>query len=268
MKIPLKEGRRFAEQDRENSRGVLIVTEAFIRRYFPHQHSIGKTVHLDHNGMLFSGEIVGVVADVRNEALDTPPKPAVYVLNTQQPWQSIALREFVVRTSGDAEALAETARTAVWSINRDVPVYMVQPMTSVLHRSLGSRRFNRNLISTFGLIALILVLIGVYGLMSYSVVQRTREIGVRMALGAREGNILSLVLKQGFKIAAAGILVGITGAFGLMSMIEKLLFGVSPLDAVSFAAIALFIALTILAASYFPARRAAKISPLVALHHE
>jgi putative ABC transport system permease protein len=268
MRIPLKKGRGFTEQDGVSSRGVMIVTETFIRRYFPYQHAIGKTIQLDHTGMLFSGEIVGVVADVRNEALDTPPKPAVYVLNMQQPWQNIALREFVVRTSGDAEALAETARTVVWSIDRDVPVYQVQPMTSVLHRSLGARRFNRNLISTFGLIALILVLVGVYGLMSYSVVQRTREIGVRMALGARERNILSLVLKQGFKIGAAGILVGIVGAFGLMSMIEKLLFVVSPLDAVSFAAIAVFIALTILAASYFPARRAAKISPLVALHHD
>ncbi len=268
MRILLKEGRRFAEQDGVSSRGVMIVTESFVGRYFPHQRTIGQTIHLDHNGMLFSGEIVGVVADVRNEALDTPPKPAVYVLNMQQPWQSIALRELVVRTPGDAAALAETARTAVWSIDRDVPVYQVQPMTSVLHRSLGDRRLNRNLIATFGLIALILVLIGVYGLMSYSVAQRTREIGVRMALGAREGNILSLVLKQGFKIAATGIFLGIAGAFGLMSMIEKLLFGVSPLDAVSFAAIAFFIALTILAACYFPARRAAKISPLVALHHE
>jgi putative ABC transport system permease protein len=268
MKIPLKEGRAFTEQDGVSSRGVMIVTESFVGRYFPDRFALGQRLDLDHNGMLFAGEIAGVVADVRNEALDTPPKPAVYVLNTQQPWQSIALREFVVRTPGDASALAETARRAVWSIDRDVPVYMVQPMTTVVHQSLGARRFNRNLISTFGFIALILVLIGVYGLMSYSVTQRTREIGVRMALGARERNILNLVLKQGFKIAAAGILVGIAGAFGLMSMIEKLLFGVSPLDTVSFAAIALFIALTILAASYFPARRAAKISPLIALHHE
>lgn len=268
MRIPLKEGRGFTEQDGTSSRGVMVVTDRFLGRYFPHQRAIGQMLHLDHNGMLFSGEIVGVVADVRNEALDTPPKPAVYVLNLQQPWQRIALREFVVRTGGDASALAEMARTSVWSIDRDVPVYQVQPMTGVLHQSLGARRFNRNLISTFGLIALILVLIGVYGLMSYSVAQRTREIGVRMALGARQRNILKLVLKQGFKIAAAGIVVGIAGAFGLMSLIEKLLFGVSPLDAVSFAAIAFLIALTILAASYFPARRAAKISPLVALHHE
>ena len=268
MKIPVKEGRHFTDRDDVNSRGAIIVTEAFNRRYFPDRSAIGQVVNMVHNDMTFSGEIMGVVADIRNEALDVPPKPALYVLYEQMPWQNIALREFVVRANVDAAALAETAREAVWSIDRDVPVYQVQPMAGVLHRSLGVRRFNRDLISTFGLVALVLVLIGVYGLMSYSVVQRTQEIGVRMALGAREGNILSLVLKQGLKIAVAGILAGITGALGLMSMIQKLLFGVNPLDPISFAVIAFFIALTILAASYFPARKASKVSPLVALRHE
>jgi putative ABC transport system permease protein len=223
---------------------------------------------MEHNGMSSDSEIVGVVADVRNEGLDIPPHPAVYVFQMQQPWQRIALREFVIRTGGDAAALAEAARSTVWSIDREVPVYQVQPMTSVLQRSLGARRFNRNLISIFGIVALILVLIGVYGLMSYSVAQRTREIGVRMALGAGQRNILSLVLQQALKIAAAGIIAGIIGAISLMSMMDKLLFGVKPLDPVSFGAIALFITLTVLASSYLPARKAAKISPLAALHHE
>jgi putative ABC transport system permease protein len=268
MRIPFKQGRHFAEQDTAGSLGVTIVTETFISRYLPNHDAIGQTIHMDHNGMTFTGEIIGVVADVRNEALDLPLQPAVYVLNVQPPWHNIALRELVVRTRGDTTTLIDTAREAVWSIDREIPVYQVQPMTSVLHRSLGTRRFSKNLISTFGFVALLLVMVGVYGLMSYSVAQRTREIGVRMALGAQRGNILRLILQQGFKIAVSGIIAGITGALALMSMIEKLLFGVNPRDPFSFAAIAVFILLTILAASYLPARKAAKVSPLAALRHE
>jgi putative ABC transport system permease protein len=256
-----------SQSDNHQKTGVLIITENLQRRYFPHQNPIGQRIKIDHNGTLFVGEIVGIVGDVRNEALDIPPQPSIYVSYLQPPWDSVPLREIVVRTASPSD-LAEAARKQLWSINPDVPVYQVQAMSQVLDRSLGARRFNRNLISFFGLNALILVIIGVYGLISYSVNQRTRELGVRMAFGAQRKDIIKLIMNQGLKIALIGLFFGIIASILLSNAMEKLLFGINPVDLATFMTISFLILFVVCIACYFPARKASRLNPLTALRHE
>jgi putative ABC transport system permease protein len=267
MQIPVKLGRAFSERDNYQNPGVVIVTENFQRRYFQNQNPIGQRIKIDRNETTFVAEIVGVVGDVRNQALDIPPQPAIYVSYLQPPWDEVALREIIVKTAEPSD-LAEQARKQLWAINPDVPVYQVQEMSQVVERSLGSRRFNRNLISFFGIIAVVLVVIGVYGLISYSVTQRTREIGVRMAFGAQRKDILKMIVNQGMKIAMTGVFFGIIAALLLTSMMVKLLFGVNAMDLTTFGTISLLIMIVVCIACYFPANRASKLNPLNALRHE
>ena len=268
MKISLKQGRMFGESDRRSGPGVVIITERLKRQYFSHQNPIGQHLKINHNGAIFSGEIIGVVGDVRNEGLDKDPKPAIYALYLQPPWDKIALREIVIRTTSNPISLAGSARTQLWSLDTNVPIYQVYLMSEVLSRSIGNRKFNRNLITIFGFSAIVLVIIGVYGLVSYSVNQRTREIGVRMAFGAERFDIVKLILTQGMKIALVGIGIGLSSSIVLTTAMSKLLFGVSAIDPITFLETSLLIAIVIIVAAFFPARRAANLNPLAALRYE
>jgi putative ABC transport system permease protein len=267
MKIPLKQGRTFSDHDDNRAPAAMIVSDSFIRQYFSKRNPIGEQIKIVYKGASIKGEIVGVVADVRNEAIDVSPQPAIYTSYLQSPWNDVPLREFVIRTSSPSD-IAAAARSRLWSIDPNVPIYQVQTMSQLVNRSLGSHRFNRNLIAVFGSIALLLVVIGVYGLISYSVNQRTREIGVRLALGAQKEDIVGLIISQSLKVAVSGIVVGIFAALILTTAMVKLLFGVSATDPATFTAIAFLILIVVLIASYFPARRAAKMSPLNALRYE
>ena len=174
----------------------------------------------------------------------------------------------MIRTTLNPLTLAESAQKRLWTLDSSVPIYQVQPMSEVLNRSLGNRKFNRNLITLFGLTAIVLVMIGVYGLVSYSVNQRTREIGVRMAFGAERIDIVKLILKQGLKIALVGIGIGLSASILLTTAMSKLLFGVSAGDPITFLETSLLIAIVIIVAAFFPARRAANLNPLAALRYE
>jgi putative ABC transport system permease protein len=268
MSIPLQSGRSFSEQDDSGAPAVAIVTQTFVRRFLPNRDPIGETIRVNHRGVPVFANVIGLVDDVRNEAIDLPPQPAIYVSHRQAPWRTVPLREFVIKTASDPAMLAESAQSKLWSIDSEVPIYRVEPMSTALNRSLGVRRFNKNVISIFGTVALLLVIIGIYGLIAYSVSRRTREIGVRMALGARHSDVLTMILRQGIRIAIAGICIGVATALALTGGMSKLLFGVSPSDPITFAAISALIILVSCAAAYIPARRATKINPLIALRYE
>jgi putative ABC transport system permease protein len=267
MGIALLKGREFSTQDRPDTRASIIVSESTARTFWPDEDAIGKRLKL---GRYNSDEawlsVVGVVKDVRQFELDIDPKPQVYFFYTQMPY--FAPRDLVVRTSGDPLQLAAAVRNEVWAVDKDQPVSNVSTMEAILALSLARERFNMLLLAIFAAVALALAAVGIYGVMSYSVTQRTHEIGVRMALGANRSQVLKLVVGQGAKLVLAGVTTGIVFAVALTRVMESLLFGVSATDPATFAVISITLVAVALFASYIPARRATKVDPMIALRYE
>ncbi|MEK6299557.1 MAG: ABC transporter permease [Acidobacteriota bacterium] len=266
MGIALMKGRELSERDGGDSPRVLLINEAMAARYFPDEDPIGKRVAFDQvNNAPNWREIVGVVGDVKHSAMDSDPKPEMYFPFTQYPSFFMTL---VVRTSGDPLNLVAAARSEVLAVEKNQPISNVHTMEELLSNSIAQRRFNMLLLSVFAGVALLLAAVGIYGVMSYSVAQRTHELGVRMALGARTSHVLALVVKQGMTLALIGVGIGLAASFALTRVMASLLYGVSATDPLTFSVIALVLASVAFLACYLPARRATKVDPMVALRYE
>ena len=269
MGIPVIKGRDFEDRDKHGSTPVVIVTETFARQYFPNEDPIGKRIQpgistFDDEKSTMR-EIVGVVGDVRNRTLNTEPKPAYYVPQTQVPFSQMVV---VVKTSGEPHSLIPTVTKELAGMDADIPLFGVKSMDEYLSASVAAPRFNTTLLSIFAGVALVLTIVGLYGVMSYSVVQRTNEIGIRLALGAQSRDVLVMIIKQGGKLIIVGLAIGLVGAFAATRVIASLLFGVTTKDPFTFVAAAVLLAIVALLACYVPAWRATKVDPLEALRYE
>jgi len=268
---PMVRGRQFTPQDDQDHPGVMIVNEAFVRHYFPNEDPIGRRVkpsppaRIWREQRLTSFEIVGVVRDVKSAGLQAETEPTYYLPATQSPLQDMAL---LVRTTIEPTAIVPALRQTVWSIDPNQPISNVNTMEQIVSDSISQPRLNMTLMALFGALALILAAVGIYGLLSYTVTQRTQEMGIRMALGAQVGDVMRLVLKQGMVLAIVGQAVGLAGALVLTRLIRALLFGVTPTDVTIFAAVVAVLTTIALLACYLPARRATKVDPLKALRYE
>jgi putative ABC transport system permease protein len=264
---PLVRGRFFTERDDRGAPSVVIINEALARQYFRGQDPVGRRLknggpeRPDNEWMT----IVGVVGDVNYSGLDTAPEPTVYFPFRQAPDNA---QYVVVRTTGDPHALAGATREIVGALDKDLPVANLRTMDDLMTASVAAPRFRTTLVAIFAAVGLLLAAIGVYGVMSYAVTERTHEIGVRSALGARRADVLRLVLGETLLLAGLGVGVGIAGALATTRTIRTLLFHVEPTDAATFAVIALILVATALVASYIPARRAMRVDPTVALRYE
>ena len=261
--IPVLQGRSFTEQDTTNAPLVVVVDERVARLAWPRESPLGKRVRSSPNAPW--AEVVGVVGHIRHESLDRDQRLQIYWNYFQRPRVGMTL---VVRTSGDARRLVDPVLGAIKAVDLDQPAYAVRAMTEVLNQSLAIRWFNTVVVSLFAGSSLLLAMVGIYGVIAWAVRQRTREIGVRMALGAQRKSVLALVLGRGLRLAAAGIVLGLIGAIPLTRILRSLLFGVAPTDPLTFAAVPVLLVSAALLACFLPARRAAKIDPMEALRYE
>jgi putative ABC transport system permease protein len=266
MGIPLLHGRTFADSDNETAPSVALVNATMARRFWTNGDPIGKRILRGHPG---DDEkwvtIVGVVADTKLYGLDNPARLEVYYPNRQQPNSDMSL---VVRSAVDPSSLTSSIRVAVAAIDKDQPIFAIHTMQELVDDSISTRRLTLVLLGIFSALALILAAIGIYGVMAYSVALRTQEIGIRMALGAQQKDVLRLVLGQGARIAFFGVAIGLAAAAALARLLSSLLFSVSASDPVTFAAVAVLLATVALLACYVPARRALRVDPIIALRYE
>jgi predicted permease len=270
MQIPLLEGRDFSWTDSPSSQPVTIINAAMAKAYWPGEDPLGKRIRQggpdDREFPWLT--IAAVVGDVREFDPLNLPRPTIYFPITQFADSAGLLRDWVMRTEGDPIHVASGLRDAIWSVDKDLPITRVRTMEEVRSMSVASRRLSLGLFALFAAIALVLATVGVYGVMTYSVTQRTREIGVRIALGARSNHVMRLVLGQALRVAAFGVMLGVIGALALTRLLAGMMYGVSSTDPVTFLTVPLLLALVTLAACYMPARRAMRVDPIVALRYE
>jgi putative ABC transport system permease protein len=266
MRIPLKRGRLFADTDRKGSPLVALISESCARTMFPNEDPIGRHIQLGgrHDDKEWA-TIVGIVGDIRQYSLDQPSNMEVYIPQAQNMDFGFDL---VIRTRGDPHRMENTVRQAFLSADNTQPVYHVRPLEDYIAESLATRRFTLALLGLFGGLALLLAAVGIYGVISYAVSLRTRELGIRMALGAARKDVLQMVLWQGLKLAATGLVVGFAASIVLTRSLTSLLFQVKPADAVTILAVALTLGAVALFANYLPARRASRVDPNEALRCE
>jgi putative ABC transport system permease protein len=264
--IPLVEGRQFSDRDNQSSPGVAIVSESLARRVLAGEDPIGKRIKLggrDSTRPWLS--IVGVAGDVRDTSLDSAARPCVYVPYSQFPVSSMTL---VVRTNVNPMTLAPAIRDEVCAIDRDQPVTGIKTMDQYVSDSVSPRRANALLLAVFAALALVLALIGIYGVMSYSVSRRVQEVGIRIALGAQRSDVIRLIVGNAMTLVLAGLVIGLGGALALTRLMSSLLYGVSATDPLTFGLVSAMLAAVALLASYIPARRATKVDPIIALRCE
>jgi putative ABC transport system permease protein len=262
-------GRAFADSDAASSGRVIMINEMLARMYWQESDPLGERVVMDGQPW----EIIGVVGDVKDRGLDIDVSPTVYVPMPQVPdTLTVAmnrwfLTSWLVRTSGPVD-LSAALRAAVREADPDMPVAEIRPMTQVLSNSIAAQQFLVWLMGIFAALALLLTIVGVYGVLSYQVSQRTPEIGIRMALGARPGDVLKMVIREGMLLASIGIVIGLVAAFALTRLMSSLLFNVSRTDPITYAGVVVLLAAVALLTCYIPARRATKVYPMVALRYE
>jgi putative ABC transport system permease protein len=261
MRIPFLRGRNFTEQEVREGARVVIISDLLSRQVFPNEEPIGKRLVMALGNEPY--EIIGIVGDIRHRALETAPFAAMYMPNNRSPFMNL-----VVRTKGDPANLVGPVRNEVRTIDPDQPVAAVRTMKEWMDTAVAGPRYRTALLALFALVALVLASTGIYGVMSYSVSQRTHEIGVRMALGARRSDVLRLVVRQGMSLVLIGVGLGVIGAIALTRVMSSLLFGVTAKDPITFVGVALLLTFVAFVACYLPARRATKVDPLVALRYE
>jgi putative ABC transport system permease protein len=267
MGIPLKRGRAFSPSDRNGAPRVFVISEETARRYFPGEDPIGRKIQFgwSRDGDRLAGEIVGVVGDVRQAKLSGELTPHAYVPFDQWPVEELTV---VMRTRTDPTATLRAARTVVESLDRDLPVYDAVTLDTLVSKSLGQPRFYLLLLIVFAGLAVVLAAVGIYGVMAYTVQQRTREIGIRIALGASAERVVGMVVRRGLTLAVLGVALGTAGAYAVTRVLRSLLYGVGERDPLTFVAVAVLLALVALLASWVPARRAARVDPLAAMRAE
>jgi len=263
---PLKRGRFFTDADDRQAPQVVLIDEALVERYFNNRDPLG--VRIKRGGPLSNAPwmtIVGIVGNIKTDGFDQPDQPHLYYPIFQNPVYAMAI---YLRTDVALSTVTQSLREQVRTLDRDLPVFGERTMTQVAAESMSRRRFAMQLVGLFGILALLLAAVGIYGVIAYSVTQRTREIGIRVALGASKSAILRWVLKQGLMLTIAGVVVGLVGALVLTRLLRSLLFGIGPTDIVTYGVLATLLTVVALIACYVPARRATKVDPLVALRYE
>src|SRR5215204_5153308 len=265
MQISIVRGRGFTEQDKAGATPVVIVNETLARQHWPGEDPIGKRIRFygppERAGWM---QIVGVVEDVKHE-LNLPVTPEYYLPHAQDPWNAMVL---VAKTSVEPGSLSAGLRQQVWAIDKDQPVFDIRTMQEVRSISVAMYSFSSVMLAIFAAVALVLASVGIYGVMAFAVTQRTQEIGIRMALGARARDVLKLVVRHGMKLAVLGIVIGLAGSWALTRFIDKLLVGVEATDLLTFSLVSICLLVAAFVACYLPARRATKVDPLVALRYE
>ena len=268
LRTKVARGRDFNARDDNNAPKVMIVSEAFAKQFFPGEDPIGKRIA--PNGSPESGdppvrEIVGVVEDIHLISLRDAPKPQIYIPHEQFPVQSLMM---LVRTQDDPRFVGSALRDALNEIDKDVPVYRVRPLTDYVSQSVAQPRLNALLVSLFALIALLLAAAGIFGVMSYSVTQRTQEIGIRFALGAQRGEVMRLIVSQGMRLVLIGVALGFVGIFALTRLLQSLLFGIGATDLTTMLCVTIILGLIAFVACWLPAMRASRVDPIIALRSE
>jgi len=263
MGIPLIRGRMLTAHDSDGTPPAGIVNEVFAQRFWPGESAVGKHVLVMNQSHPI--EIVGVTGNVKNVGMSVITTPELYVPLAQRPAQSLNL---IVRTAGDPRRLVTPIRAQILAVDKDQPVTNVRTMEEHLANSIAQNRLTTFLLAAFSLVAMVVATVGLYGLIAYSVAQRTQELGVRLALGAAPGKLMGSVLGQGLGLAAAGVLIGVGASLAVTRALRTLLFEVGATDTWTFVASALLFTLVALAATYIPARRAARLDPSEALRHD
>jgi len=244
----------------------VLISESLAKRKFPDRDPIGQRVHVGPTNRPWY-TVVGVVGDVKQVSIAVNQPDEVYI-STSQSWFTESVQSLVIRARGNVSAITPAIKQAIWSVDKDQPIVRIATMESLLAASAGERRFALILFETFGLVALVLAATGIYGVLSGSVAERTREIGVRLALGAQRPDVLGLVLRQGLTLTLGGVGIGLLAAWALTRLLANLLYGVTATDPLTFGGVALLLTIVALLACYIPARRATKVDPLVALRYE
>jgi putative ABC transport system permease protein len=266
--MTLLRGRLFGESDNESAPPVVVINEAFARIYWPNENPVGQRIKLrtagDHASLAWN-TVVGVIADARTESLADASAPRMYMSLYQRTAKDWAI---FVRGQLDTAAIPVQLRAQVQSVDPELPVFGARTLSDVFSASLAERRFSMEIVGLFALTALLLAALGIYGVISYIVSERTHEIGIRLALGAQRHRILQMILSQGLGLAIAGAAIGLVGAVIVAHLMAGVLYGVRPTDPVTFVSVALLLIAVALLACYIPARRAIRVDPLVALRYE
>jgi putative ABC transport system permease protein len=265
MEVPLMSGRNFTEFDTNKTQTVAVIDQTLARRYWPGQDPLGQQFKFAFGAGQNGVTIVGVVGDVKSDGFDAPSVPHIYVAMGQfAPVNAVVF----LRSRGDVEHLGEAVRQIVESVDANVPVHSISSMDRIIARSVADRRFALELLGVFAGVALLLAAIGIYGVMAYSISQRSHELGIRVALGAQRRDILRLALGEGMRIVVIGLACGLAGAAILTRFFQSMLFNVAPADPVTFVSVSAMLAVVALLACYIPAQRATRVDPLVALREE
>jgi putative ABC transport system permease protein len=262
MRVPLKRGRMFSEADRLGAPKVLIINEAAARQYFGGEDPIGKRVAVYQGGFHTGADIIGIVGDVRFGTIDSTARPDVYISYSQarQPRMMV-----FARTTGDPSAMVPTVRGAVRRVAPHAPVFDIRSMPARVAMASAQTRLSALLLGLFAAVALSLAVMGIYGVLSFAVAQRTGEIGIRMALGAERGRVLALVLRDAAALALIGLTIGVVAALALTRVLRTMLFEVTTTDPLTYVGMVVVLGLAVMVASWIPARRASRVDPVVAL---